>query len=374
MNNYKIALVGAFDRFNYGDILFTYIIEKFFSKNCFVYDYYAVSQNDLSNIGGVKTKSLSELYDVYEVYNAIIIVGGDVLASTWYDMYTNLDRKDIYLLKLFNKLSKRFTNNLCKKKLNGKTLFPWILSGDRVKIFYNSVGGFIDNDTNYNDEIFKCIERSTCFSVRDFNTFKKINNNLIHLVPDTVILLSKYYDNSNEFKLVSENYVVFQCNYKIGNKYFSTIIRELEKFFNMTSIKVVLLPIGLANGHDDLKVLKKIHNQLNFTLLPDITNVDQITNFLANSSAYIGSSLHGSIVSFSFDVPSTGLSSEIVKQKFFYKTWNIPTVSKIHPEFICENYLNLLDMDKRNLIVRKMELQDQIEKYLSNELKEIINE
>lgn len=58
----SINIIGAFDRYNYGDLLFPIIIEEYIKKyNCelikkYKLEYYALVQSDLSKVGGKRLR------------------------------------------------------------------------------------------------------------------------------------------------------------------------------------------------------------------------------------------------------------------------------------------------------------------------------
>ena len=60
----KYNIVGAFDRHNYGDILFPLIHSEFIRRHSesAEINYYSLSESNLESIGGVRTKSIMMLH------------------------------------------------------------------------------------------------------------------------------------------------------------------------------------------------------------------------------------------------------------------------------------------------------------------------
>ncbi len=61
----KILIIGAFDRYNYGDLLFPLILEKqldTYHKD-FQYEFYGLVESDLSKEGGKPTLDLKAFYE-----------------------------------------------------------------------------------------------------------------------------------------------------------------------------------------------------------------------------------------------------------------------------------------------------------------------
>ena len=77
MKKLIINLVGAYDRFNYGDMLFPYIIEYILDKNFISYELtcYGLRKSDFTKVGAKETKRMAEMpMDGY-----VIVAGGDTI-------------------------------------------------------------------------------------------------------------------------------------------------------------------------------------------------------------------------------------------------------------------------------------------------------
>ena len=126
----KIALVGAFDRYNYGDILMPIIMHNQIMTNLNIKDiefsYYGLFKSDMSKCKGYSTRALSELKE--KEVDVIIFVGGEILTSRFTGMYLNtLNNKiKIFYYKSMRRLFNSFTENICRKKTNLDYLKPWI--------------------------------------------------------------------------------------------------------------------------------------------------------------------------------------------------------------------------------------------------------
>ena len=87
----KIALVGAFDRYNYGDILMPIIMHNQIIDNLNIknieFSYYGLFESDMSKCKGYSTNALSELKN--KEVDVVIFVGGEILTSRYTGMYLN---------------------------------------------------------------------------------------------------------------------------------------------------------------------------------------------------------------------------------------------------------------------------------------------
>lgn len=349
----KILLVlGPFDRFNYGDILFPLIIEECFKNKYDGIRFFSTSDNDLTNIGGVKCESFKELYnlDRSNTYH-LIVAGGESLGTTWGTLSAYISRSfslfslSFKVIRLFFGQIVRFrVSNFCGRAyLGGKSFLPLSVSLSELpfieKIFYNSLGG-----TNLSSEYFRSIPKLSqiyrdvsYLSVRELYTFSLLKSEGIaaNLAPDCAILMSKYYTAQffeenvrQEIKNIGEHkegIIFFQVNEDLGSKYIDSIVLELHKLNEVTKYNICLCPIGIALGHSDHIILKKISSLLKFQ--HEFCKVENLTVWdimylISKSKLYIGTSLHGVITAMSYKVPYCGLEN-VKKVEYYLKTWGV---------------------------------------------------
>ena len=82
MSEQKIILYGAFDRYNYGDIIIPIILSKYLKNNGFGnIEYCSIKNADLTHFGGFKCNAL----DAQRIKRSsiIIVAGGEVLNVDW---------------------------------------------------------------------------------------------------------------------------------------------------------------------------------------------------------------------------------------------------------------------------------------------------
>lgn len=363
----NIAIVGAFDRYNYGDILMPIILKKEIEKNInnkeINIDYYGLSKSNMEFCGGIDTEELSKIYN--KKYEIVILDGGDILSVNWSDMFLNLQTSKIRILlfKIIRKISYNFSNEIARKKLKGRTEKPWVLDKEELKcnkLIYNTVDGKIEN--NIKSKTINTIKKIDYISLRNeeiFKDVKKTNSNA-KLYPDSVISLSKYFTEEEIEKKVSKKvkdfvqnnkYYVFQCKNTIGKKYYEDIIENINKISLDLKIKCLLLPIGYAQGHEDQIILKKINNELEEGISDffEFNNIYEIIYMIKNSKLFIGTSLHGLITSISYGIPHIAYTKEIVKQIKFLNTWKTTPMIYTNPKKMYENTKNILNNYEENI-------------------------
>ncbi len=356
-----LCVLGPFDRYNYGDLIFPLIIEYYFKEKYDAIEYFGILDSDLSEFGGKKTLKSSEIFSRNN-YD-IIVAGGQSYCAHWGYIASYLDRRLDFLRHLNNipLVGMPILNFIGKKILNYKRDFPFTiykLDYPNVnKIFYNSLGGIsTDNSKAFLDKI-RTVDYISLRDNLSYNAAKKYYPN-VSLVPDSALLMSEVFPLSSLSKKYSESlvsfldnnkrngYIVFQVNKHKGMRNLDLIVKKLKILSNKHSCKIALCVIGYAYGHEDQTVLKKIHNMMsNDTVLFDNNSIWDIMGLIANSKFYIGTSLHGVITAMSYKKPYIGL--EVEKLKDYITTWGV------EPLNILRNFNNMeLDLDFEGLDIK----------------------
>lgn len=357
----KIALVGAFDRYNYGDILMPIIMHNQIIDNLNIknieFSYYGLFESDMSKCKGYSTKALSELKN--RDVDIIIFVGGEILTSRYTGMYLNTlnNKLKIFYFKSMRRLFNSFTENICRKKTGLDYLKPWIPNKNDFKtkkIIYNTVGGdlFFGTDNENVTSIIDNINSFDYISIREsqtYNAVKSIRKD-IFLFPDSVISISKYISEQEIEKNVSKSkkefidgfgkYFVLQVNKIIGLKNIESLTEEILKIEDKYDAKCILLPIGYAQGHEDTIPLSMINHKINNekTIYFDYNNIYETLYILKNATLYIGTSLHGAITAISYGIPHFALTNKIKKLVDFLETWGTTDIIYSDVDKISDNY------------------------------------
>ena len=359
----NINIIGAFDRNNYGDLLFPIIIEKTLTKKGIKgnFNYYGLESTDLSEIGAVPTKALNELCNKDNERDIFIVAGGEVTGADIGLMYMHLSKNKVQVLKkkVMRKLLKRERFlNYSAKKLKIKSHFPWIIDnniyGKDIKCIYNTIGAnsistVLSNEREY---IINNLKNAEYISVRDKQSAICIKETKCTLYPDSATYMSKIFTKEELNKKISKKirkfidknnkkYICLQMNKGYLNKNnLNIIINEIKKFIQ-NGYKVVLLPIGFAPLHEDYVSLEKIYNCFKKNSA-DIfyskkLNIYEIMSLISNSIFFAGTSLHGNITSMAFAVRHIGLNKKITKLNEYLKTWEI---EKQNECIECEDLFN----------------------------------
>lgn len=376
----KIALVGAFDRYNYGDILMPIIMHNQIIDNLNIknmeFSYYGLFESDMSKCKGYSTQALSKLKN--KDVDVIIFVGGEILTSRYTGMYLNTlnNKLKIFYFKSMRRLFNSFTENMCRKKTGLDYLKPWIPNKNDFKtkkIIYNTVGGdlFFGTDKDSVTSVINNINSFDYISIREsqtYNAVKSIRKD-IFLFPDSVVSISKYISEQEIEKNISKSkkdfidgfgkYFVLQVNKIIGLKNIESLTEEILKIEDKYDVKCILLPIGYAQGHEDTVPLSMINHKINNkkTVYFDYNNIYETLYILKNATLYIGTSLHGAITAISYGIPHFALTNKIKKLVDFLETWGTTDIIYSDVDKISDNYeeiaQNYIDFKRKVEIERK---------------------
>ncbi|MFB5763863.1 polysaccharide pyruvyl transferase family protein [Paenibacillus medicaginis] len=222
-------------------------------------------------------------------------------------------------------------------------------------------GGF----SEYVKNSFKRFKR---VSVRDqrasvFLTNEGITNEII---PDLVLSISRCFPksslessfndlvNANGFTIQAGQYIVFQANNSvINNQEIYEISNSLNRISQIFDLPIVLISIGECLGDNELcHELKPLLNNcffFNKEDIPSLTLMDKVA-LLANAKGFIGSSLHGNIISYSYSIPHVTFSGEYsTKLTGFFELINKADYCLKKPEDLSRKVETIIDYFSRSL-------------------------
>lgn len=347
----NIAIVGAFDRMNYGDLLFPLIIKKHLNDK-FGQDinisFFGHIEADLTEYGGISTKPISHIFRKHALPtpSAIIVAGGEVLAASWKDTFFHIFGKFPWWLKYIkNAFGEGGEAWAIRNRLGCKNSFPYLFQKrnlpNKTIIIYNSVGGssLSNRSQHFIDSVTNVLQDADYLSVRDQKSadiIAKSNAQFKNIIvsPDCAATLSKHYPvHEIEKRLSSEgqaikksltnkDFIVFQTGIAFCRKQENSIAEQINKLADITRTIVVLLPIGRAAGHEDHIALHKISTLLKKpAILPTSNTLYDTIWIISNSSLFMGTSLHGAITAASYGVPHIALTKKDPKIPAYLETW-----------------------------------------------------
>jgi hypothetical protein len=345
----KIALYGAYDRYNYGDNLMPILLEMYIEKyypekfiDC-EFIHVSISDSDLSAYSCFPTKSISSVIGELKKGDSIIVVGGEVLCASNATLFLHMPKSKLlndFYIKL-NRLPiiRGFFRKWAGLQYRAPWEYPYLpdenMLADGVDVKYNTVGGGLDwLPINDKKDLIGRLVNAKYISVRDKRTLNKLAViDDVKLYPDSAFIMSDLC--SEEFLIrnvrddilnyVNTEYVVFQAApSKLGDS-LDNIVKKLTALHAVSNKRILLLPIGYAAGHDDFYILNKIHQKIpHITDIKMELNVWEIMYLIKHADFYMGTSLHGVITAMSFGKPHFGINKAIQKLDAFLADWSIP--------------------------------------------------
>ena len=390
----SINIIGAFDRYNYGDLLFPIIIEEYIKKyepkllEEFEVEFYGLVESDLSKVGGKKTKALRDLYSKkLEDGSMTIVSGGDVLPARISSMDIDLSSSNLQVIvkKIKRKLKgiEKFEET-SKKNLGVNYNFPWVLDKkhfDNSYIAYNAVGGSTLDKLSYAEygAIKRNLSKSDYISVRDRKTFDNVVESHPKLYPDSASIMSEFFpievleekiteEVKNKADSFKNGYICIQSNLASIKGKEEVLAREAEKICKENNLGLVLLPIGIAANHDDNLAFDRMkkHLKMDYYHKADL-NLFEIMYLIARSNFFAGTSLHGNITSMSYGVRHIGLNLDITKLDKYLNTWDIDNQNHcIAFESLSSKYNKIKNVKDKELQEKKEEIINKTRENLNN--------
>lgn len=330
----KVIAYGAYDRHNYGDLLFAIVLKRYLEADGrFSVLIAATKTSDLSEYGALPTIPLKQALDEtsHQSKTMLIVAGGECLTAQWESIIGYLAPQAIYYPikaspylighKAFIYLSRMFTSI--------PSDVPLVL-GERdlpgYQVMYNSVGGNqISSKTPLiHDAIEQNLKDCTYISVRDRETSAELEKIDVehNLVPDSAILISDIFP--QQVDPTERGHIVFHISDHHAKRRIEAIAQQLTELNVNTGLKIALLTIGKAPGHSDDEPLDKLHSLLGDerAYRIDSGNIEDIISCIASSKLYCGTSLHGAITALAYAVPQIALLPQnVIKLSSFLETW-----------------------------------------------------
>ncbi len=330
----KVIAYGAYDRHNYGDLLFAIVLKRYLeAEGRFSVLIAATKTSNLSSYGALPTIPLKQALDETkdQPRTMLIVAGGECLTAQWESIIGYLAPQAIYYPikaapylighKAFIRLSRMFTSI--------PSDVPLVL-GERdlpgYKVMYNSVGGnqISSKSPLIHDAIERNLKDCTYVSVRDRETSAELEKLGVEhkLVPDSAILISDIFP--QKVDPAERGHIVFHISDHHAKRRIEAIAQQLTELNVSTGLKIALLTIGKAPGHSDDGPLDKLHSLLGDerAYRVDSGTIDDIISCIASSKLYCGTSLHGAITALAYAVPQIALLPQnVIKLSSFLETW-----------------------------------------------------
>ncbi|MBN3756858.1 polysaccharide pyruvyl transferase family protein [Paraburkholderia sp. Tr-20389] len=348
-----VVLFGAFDRHNFGDMLFAHVAASLLADRSVRFA--GLAARDLRAQGGHRVEALRPWH---ERAVDLLHAGGEILACDAWEAAVMLQSPEHAQRLIASRQHDRF--GWAQRVLGTRERAPYVVSKHElpsaVRVLFNAVGGVaLDvRDAALRDEVLAKLARADDISVRDFHTqalLAKFGINA-RLAPDCAVLVADLCGDTirahaNETALMQlrdaapSGYLAVQFSADFADDAtLARIAAQLDLAADAHRLAVVLFRAGAAPWHDDLACLERTAARMR---APHVhvfrsLNIWDICALIAHSRGYIGSSLHGRIVAIAHALPRINLLRDEdfarpCKQIAFAQTWedaNAPIAVRVN--------------------------------------------
>lgn len=377
-------LFGAFDRHNFGDLLFPHIAAVLLEGDELLFA--GLLARDLRCYGGHQVAGIASLAAEWgERPLRILHVGGELLSCDAWQAAVMLlppERAQEVIAHLDALPQQRLA--WAHDMLGLDALAPYTLSRQlfpaAVDVIYNAVGGVHLNasDSALRNEVLMKLSAADLVTVRDRVTRAQLAAAGISakVIPDPAVMVAELFGEkildcarqdelAHILRVFPQGYIAVQFSAEFGDdETLATIAAQLDQMVGSSGYGVVLFRAGAAPWHDDLECYQRLAARMRSGAVKIFSslNIWQICAVIAHSRAYCGSSLHGRIVAMAFALPRLNLRSPSqavcpTKQEAYASTWDVvpmPTVVAVHE--IAVALADALAIDSQQLQGKAVEL------------------
>jgi hypothetical protein len=344
----RTVLFGAFDRHNFGDMLFPHVAAALLGGKTALFA--GVVERDLGPVGGHRTAALHSLARELESASVNLIhVGGEILTcDAWQVAVMALppDQARRAIAAHDGDAAGRLAWG--HRQLQRQRLAPYVaekglFSHPRAWVFCG-VGGveWADVPSDFRAEVLEVLKQADYLSVRDRFTQVLLAEEGIAAkrVPDPAVMVEELFGDQVRQRLKSgevaqaraafpQGYVAVQFSADFGDDATLAVLAEqLDRVASERGLGLVFFRAGAAPWHDDLEPYRRLIPRLRHGAGRVFESLDlwDICALIAGSRGYCGSSLHGRIVAAAFALPRLnivhpGPSAKPGKQEAYARTW-----------------------------------------------------
>lgn len=346
MSEPPVILFGAFDRHNFGDLLFAHLASRRLKPRATVPA--ELAPRDLRQHGGHRVESIVRLAAGWGARPADILhVGGELLTCTLAEAAVMLLPHDqaATAARRFHvdpEGAQAWAEAWLGPPRRIAYLAPTTLFKRPREVIFNAVGGvgLANLPADLRAEVAASLSRATYLSVRDTVTQAALADLGIaaRLAPDPAASTADLFARRIRRRAMCgapgllrqrfpNGWLAIQIAAEFGDDATLAVLADrIADVAHQSALGVALFRAGTAPWHDDIAVCQRLAARLGDpspVLFPS-TDLWDICALLAGARAYCGSSLHGRIVAESFGVPGVNLVRDhgaMSKQRAYADTW-----------------------------------------------------
>lgn len=325
----ETILFGAFDRHNFGDMLFPHVLARMLPGRKIRFA--GLRKCDLRAYGGHAVDAIATLASGYADQACDIVhVGGELLTCDAWEAAVMLSPPGQAMPMIeAHSAWMRTPAEWAKAHLGLAMRAPYILSKANFaparRIVFNAIGGvgLERRDPTMVAEVVNALRQADGVSVRDTITQQALHDAGIatKLLPDPAVMVAELFGGTigqcaagkavasirNTFP---NGYIAVQFSADFGDdRTLGVIGAQLDVVAANHGVGVAFFRAGMAPWHDDLEVYDRTRQRMRTARATIMAspNIWDICALIASSRAYCGSSLHGRIVAAAFALPHVNL-------------------------------------------------------------------
>lgn len=380
--NLPVVLFGAFDRHNFGDMLFPHIAASLLAEEQLFFA--GLIERDLRPFGGHHVRALNDVVAGAGHPLKLIHAGGELLDCDAWEaavMVSEQHEADAAIRQLDRRPVQRA--KWAEEKLAMEEVAPYVVSRtllpQKSLVHFHAVGGVRLNsrEKSFNDEVIAKLKEADSVSVRDTKTQSMLDSVgiTVEIVPDPAIMVARlFHDKIHAVAMNGEvgelcrrcprGYIAVQCSADYADdSSVGLIAGQLDLLCSRTGLACVFFRAGAAPWHDSLECYHRIARRMETSATHIVTSLDlwSICAVISSSRFVCASSLHARIVAMSYGLPRltfkhaasstrAGALDEMTKHDAYLSTWELPSLHSVVPlDRIAEASAFALQADKRSL-------------------------
>ncbi|POR54797.1 polysaccharide pyruvyl transferase [Paraburkholderia eburnea] len=338
------VLFGAFDRHNFGDLLFPHVLAHMLAPRKMLFA--GLVARDLRAFGGHRIHAIGEILTRASTVD-LIHAGGELLTcDAWEAAVMLAPAERVQALIAQENAWKADPLAWSSNHLGIAARAPYLLSktllhGWRV-VFHAMGGADLDRrDESFREEVIGKLKQADEVSVRDRQTHAHLRAQGIdaQLIPDPAVMVAELFGAHIRARATQaplqaianafpQGYAAIQFDAGFGDDAtLDVFARALSWVAREYGLGIVLFRAGAAPWHDDPAIHARLKQRLAArSVLFASLDIWDICALIASSRVYCGSSLHGRIVAMAFARPRINIvhteeNLQPPKQAAFAATW-----------------------------------------------------
>jgi hypothetical protein len=359
--NNPVVLFGAFDRHNFGDMLFPHVASALLNTEPLIFA--GLVARDLRPCSGHDVHALRDVIAGASHPLNLIHAGGELLGcDAWEAAVMASEESEVEgaIRQLDHRPVQRA--QWAGQKLGMGDIVPYAVSRivlpPNSQLHFHAVGGVQLNvrEKAFRNEVIAKLKDASSITVRDAETQSNLQSlgMAVDLVPDPAVMVSRLFDGKIRAAAVNgevsalcrrypHGYIAVQCSADYDDDAsIGLIAAQLDLICNRTHLGCVFFRAGAAPWHDSLQCYHRIAQRMKIAAPHIFESLDlwEICAVISCSRLICASSLHARIVAMAYGLPRLtfkhtassivqGGAAALTKHDAYLSTWELPALQAV---------------------------------------------